>query len=362
MNRSRQKAYLTGMNGSYSTDNVKGMNELADTNGFNGSSTSGYVGTYNMAYRGGMTGNMLLGQPDYKNQNNMLHNNVGERVLMEQVMDYKLIIDASLKDYSRKPEPFKFVVKFNGIEPKKKDISYTYNNITYSYPKYVADDIVEEIIDKKTGEVIDTITTAGFIGDTDVVIDRVFKNIKSICINSLIMPKYISYITDSSSSDIGGYVSDGVKLAKSNYKYLLLKIDELENNRCFSNNKAYGNQSFIMKLDDDLCCHNNIWVPISNSMIIYPDSNLMTLSRLTVEICDDKGNRLYPTLDGNKHDFFNEYQTLIDTQIKSNSPPTLSIINRLNSLKEITDHISPELCLSLNIVTAQINTNTQYRQ
>ena len=37
---------------------------------------------------------------------------------------------------------------------------------------------------------------------------------------------------------------------------------------------------------------------------------MRTLDKLTVEICDDKGKRLCPTLDGKKHDFFEEYMTI----------------------------------------------------
>jgi len=332
MNQSRQKAYLTGMNGGYKTDKIKGMNELADTNGFNGTSETGYVGTYNVAYKGGMMGNVLLGQPDYRNQDNFLHNNVGEKVLLEQTFEYKLFIDATFKDYSKKPDPFKFVVKFNGTEPKTENTTISLNDIHYSYPNYLE-------------------------GDTDVVMDRVFKNIRSVTINSLIMPKNIAYKTEYD----GSYTPDGPRLSTSKYKYLILKIQELENNRCFSNNKAYGKESFIMKMDDDLCHHNNIWIPISGSRIIYPDSNLMTLNRLTVEICDDRGSRLMPTLDGIAHDFFKEYRELIDVMREDSYELSQTDVTKLISLKDIVEHIAPELCLTLNIAGAQLNTNTQYR-
>ena len=78
MNWTRQKAYLTGEMGSYPTDSVRGVNgvnnikgnsELSDTNGFIGS--VGRSGSnYQKAYIGGMDGSMIMGPPDYNNQNN----------------------------------------------------------------------------------------------------------------------------------------------------------------------------------------------------------------------------------------------------------------------------------------------------
>jgi hypothetical protein len=383
MNYSQQKAYLTGANGKYTTDTVKGISELADTNGFNGSMSSGYVGTYNMAYRGGMMGHMLMGKPDYTNKDDILHNNVGENILLEQIIDNKLFIDTSIRDYSKSSNPFKFVVKFNGIEAKTTDIGILIDGTdSYTYKKYIK-------------------------GDTDVVMDRVFKNIKMVQINNLIMPNYIDYTSnsDGSYSKVGGGT-----LAKSKYKYLILKISELSNNRCFSNNKAFGKECFFMKMDDEICCFNHRWIPSGNATTVYPDSNLQTINRLTIEICDDKGNVLNTTLDGEKYDFFKEYNELLDT-IKlvinpsydktdpfyvgnTQIPPsrrnryqndtsdntrdenknlidsilsgdysdslTTNVINRLESLRNIIDHMSPELHLTFSIIGPQIDTMANY--
>lgn len=341
MNRSRQRAFLTGANGSYSTDTVKGSNELADTNGFNGSMDSGYVGSYNNgSYKGGMNGSVFIGQPDYSNPGDILHNNVAERVLLEQVLDNKLFIDTSIRDFSKSPEPFRFVVKFNGTEAKTVDESVTLNGESFSYSRYLS-------------------------GDTDVVMDRIFKNIKVVAINNLILPNHIVYKTN---EEDGSYETVGGKLAKTNYKYLILKIAELSNNRCFSNNKAFGKESFIMKMDDEVCHHNHRWIPVSNASLVYPDSRLMIINRLTVEICDDKGVRLCPKLDGENHDFFGEYRRLIDkinTLQEDGSKRALkeieSLIPRLRSLKDITQYLAPELHITFGVLEPQVNTIPQYR-
>ena len=385
MNYSQQKAYLTGANGKYTTDSVKGISELTDTNGFNGSTQSGYVGTYNMAYRGGMIGHMLMGRPDYTNKDNLLHNNVEEQILLEQIIDNRLFIDTSIRDYSKSSNPFKFVVKFNGIEAKTTDIGILIDGVdSYTYKKYIK-------------------------GDTDVVMDRVFKNIKMVQINNLILPNYIDYISDSD----GSYTKvGGGKLAKSKYKYLILKISELSNNRCFSNNKAFGKECFFMKMDDEICIFNYRWIPSGHGTIVYPDSNLQTINRLTVEICDDQGNVLNTTLDGEKYDFFKEYnelldsikliinpaydktnpfyigttkldtttlrkkrcqddvsndmydenKNLIDSILSGNYSELLTsqVINRLKSLRNIIAHMAPELHLTFSTIGPQIDTMTNY--
>jgi hypothetical protein len=338
MNISRQKAYLTGSNGSYSTDNIKGTSELMDTNGFNGSLDTSYVGNYNNSYKGGMNGSVLLGQPDYTNPGNILHNNVGDRVMGEQIFDHKLFIDSSIRDYSRSPDPFKFMIKFNGIEAKTENVYVIIDGETYSYPRYLE-------------------------GDTDVVMDRIFKNIKSVVINTLLLPIFIDYKTN----EDGSYSPTGLKLSKSAFKYLILKIDELTNNRCYSNNKVFGKESFIMKMDDEICIFNHRWIPISNN-VCYPDSRLKFIDRLTVEICNDKGVRLCPTLDGKNHDFYAEYRKLINKIIllkKSNNSESIltaeRLVPKLNSLKEITQYLSPELHLTFCILEPQVATFPQYR-
>ena len=338
MNRNKQKAFLTGANGSYSTDTVKGSSELADTNGFTGSVDSNYVGNYNNAYKGGINGSVFLGLPDYGNPGDLLHNNVEERVLLEQVLDNKLFIDTSIRDFSKSPEPFKFVVKFNGTEAKTEDVYVMIDGETYSYPKYLS-------------------------GDTDVVMDRIFKNIKIVTINTLFLPRHIMYKTN----DDGSYENVGGKIAKTNYKYLILKIAELSNNRCFSNNKTFGKESFMLRMDDEVCDHNHRWKPTSNANIVYPNSRLQVINRLTVEICDDKGMRLCPTLDGKNYDFFREYRKLIDKIETLQSDGSNSakreieeLTPKIKSLRKITQHIAPELHITLGILEPHINTLPQY--
>jgi hypothetical protein len=343
MNIVRQKAYLTGLNGSYTTDTVKGMSsELSNINGFNGSMDNSYIGDYNYndAYRGGMTGTVLLGQPNYNNPNNVLHNNIGEKVLAEQTFDNKIFIDTSLKDYSKHPEPFKFVVKFTGTEAEIDTISVQISDEKYCYPKYLK-------------------------GDTDIIINgsKSFRNIQCVTINALILPIHVDYKTN----DDGSYQIAGTCLAKAMIKYIVLKINELTNGRCYSNNKNIGPESFIMKMDYDMCVFNQLWIPVYDT-ICYPQSQLKTIDKLSVEICDDKGDRICPKLDGKPYDFFAEYRKLIDKMKElqkmntSESKKKIEILKpKLKSLRDIVAYLPPELHLTFNTYEPQIDTKPQFR-
>jgi hypothetical protein len=340
MNWSQQRVYLKGMNDSKSTDNVRGissLNEITESDNKKQKQEQ-TMGNINTSFLGGMNGTILLSQPDYKNQQNILHNNITERVLNEQIFDNKIFIDSYYRDHLKHKDPFKFTIKFNGIEPKKQPVTITLEDEQFQYHKYSE-------------------------GDTDIVIDRVFRNIKSVSVDALIMPYYLSYKT----AEDGSYEPSGPKLAKSKYKYLVLKINELRNGRCYSNNPALGKESFIMVMDDDICIHNQLWVPIHKS-VAYFDSQLKVVDRLNVEICDDKGEKIYPMLDGKRHDFYADYAKTIDVAINlqnNNTEGSKELLNKLmpklKSLKNITESLSPELHLTFNTIEPQINTLPQYR-
>lgn len=338
MNWSRQKEYMTGANGGYSTDPVKGTSELTDSNAFTGSSASTYAGDYQKSFQGGMIGTMLLGRPDYTNPGNLLHNNVGDRTLLDTIFENKIFIDASLRDYTKQPDPYKFTVKFNGTEPTIEKVSVTVDGDVYCYPVYLK-------------------------GDTDIVFDRIFKNVRSVVVNTLIMPSHIEFTVE----EDGSYTRTNNKLAKSAFKYLVLKINELRNERCFSNNKNLGSESFIMKMDDDLCINGQRWIPIHNT-VAYPESYLKFIDRLNVDICNDRGERLFPKLDGKIHDFYGEYRKLIDTikelqemHSKDAKKKIDTLKPRLMSLKEIVRYLAPELHLTFMTVEPQIDTKPEYR-
>lgn len=57
----------------------------------------------------------LIGHIDYSNKNNLLHNNVHDKVLDENIIEYKIDIDSIDRDITVYPDPFSFVVNFAPI-------------------------------------------------------------------------------------------------------------------------------------------------------------------------------------------------------------------------------------------------------
>jgi hypothetical protein len=373
MNIRNSNAYLTGMGGVYKHSNVRGTSEITDTDGFN-RDFNGVMDndTYKRANQGGINGKVFLDKYNYENPKNNLHNNIGSSVLLEQIMTNKILIDSSFQDHKNNPDPFRFIVKFNGIQPYYEDIcvkfrlgsdsscssslsclycsssssgsscSYSsYNNeYEFSYLKYGSDNVKIN-------------------GDNCVVIDKAFKNVKCVYIDELIMPVSITYKT----TDDGSYKKCH-NLAHNKYKYLILKINELSNNRFFTSNKKMGNEAFIMKADKNICHNNHLWIPIYGS-VCYPLSNLKNIDRLTIEICDDQNKRLVPQLDGVNHDFYADYVDTINyakQKLDNDEEIEIEIINKLNSLKEIIQGIYPEIHLTIDTVEAQINTIPGFRQ
>lgn len=342
MNRRRQAAFLTGKSGGNTTDipnvtdNQPGVYNLNQS--INQNINDMYVGKYPETYSGGINGSMYIDYPNYKNQNVLFHNNVGDNVMDEQIFENRLFIDSSIRDYSKNKykNPFEFEVKFNGKNPKTETINVIVDDNNYSYVTYLT-------------------------GDFTIVFDRSFENLKSTIINSLFLPHAIDYKT----MPDGSYEHSGKGLDRKHFRYILLKVKELKNDRSFSNNPAFDAETFIMKLDDDTCFNHHRWIAMSKN-VSYPNSMPKNIDKLTISICDDRGNVLYPTLDGKKHDFFGEYRNLIDKIIILQKQGNISEIEKLKpkleSLKHITSCLSPELHITLCILEPQISTQPNFGQ
>jgi len=273
--------------------------------------------------------NVLLDSPDYKNQKNTIHNNIGMNVLEKQIFKNVLFIDSEFRDYSIYKNPFNFIVKFNGREPHITNVQAIVDDNIYTYTKYCA-------------------------GDNCVLMDRVFKNIVSITIDTLFMPTNVDYkLVD------GNYVPNDEQLNKFYCKYIVLKINEIANEKHFTNNKKLGSNSFVM-IYDDINGRYGGWIPVVDT-IIYPVSNLKVIDKLTIEICDERGDPFHMTLDGTSYDFYAEYCSLIDKA--RNTPGSITDADkiRLNTLKNITQYMSPELHITFSILEPQINTQPLFR-
>ena len=204
------------------------------------------VSNFNSSYQ---PNTPMIEKIDFKNQNNFLHNNVGDSVFSEYVTEYTIHMDSADRDISLYGNPFKFTVHFN-----------------------------------------DT---------TQPNISRRFKNVKYIRLENIILPKIykISPSTDIAGTfpDASGNVfSSDSTYTLTNEKYLLLKIKELANDRVFSTGNIVKSDTIKIYFDVSLNSYYNSWTTNQNSFV-FSNGNLGNIKRLTFELYDSDGTQLLMT-------------------------------------------------------------------
>jgi hypothetical protein len=286
------------------------------------------MGNFNDVYKGGIDGMTLMGKPDYTNPNYLLHNNVGEFTIKEQTFDHRIFIDSSIRCFTSHPNFFKFDVKFGGNDPTFENKELFYRGEKYNYNRRIS-------------------------GDTTIVIQqKPLKNVRYVNINSLIIPCHFNY----NLLDDGKYEPEcGCEI----FKYIILKIKELSSSYKSSNSQSITPDSFLMKFDDSWGKNFQCWVPIYDSYVAS-SSNLKTINRLSFELCSDTGEILTLRKNGKPFDFYKEYTNMIDELDgkvrKEKYKMTDYEKNKIESLQKIIKISSPEIHLTVNIITPQIDT------
>lgn len=199
----------------------------------------------------------IIDTPDYTNSGKLLHNNLGDKLLNEYLIEYKMHIDSTDRDTSVFQSPFKIKLSFGN-------------------------------------------------DNNSLNIERKFKNIKYISIDSIILPRTISidtqYIstnkniyptgtTFSKNSQTAATATDNMTIL-ANRKYLILKISELTSDQILSTSSLLTRDSILLTPDYSIGLDNVVWVPLHNSKIIYQNSSLSALSYLTFNLYDENGDDL----------------------------------------------------------------------
>lgn len=317
MNKANRERYLTGVNG---PNNIGGVG----INTFNDYSKNGYNNT-----------DTIIGRNDYTTIP-LIHNNLLSNSFNEQTIDHCLFIDSRFRNTgksSNKNEPYFFEIDFGCDLPSSNVCSVEHDGEVYEYNRYVG---------KSTYQ--------------SVLMPYKYDNVECLTIDTLIMPIFLDYVT----LEDGTIENTGQRLSRKE-RYLVLKIKELRSQRKVSNNPKIGEDAFIMKLDEDYCHFNEMYVPIHNKVSFF-ESNLKSLDKLTIEVCDKNGCRLESTLDGNYvnfnklyHDAVKEMKELKKTGC-TNEERLNCLENRLKSLRDIVECIDPQLHLTVYTIEPQLST------
>jgi hypothetical protein len=225
-------------------------------------------------YNNGFAPNsQIIERTDFKNHGNVLHNNLGNSLFAENIIEYQLWIDSVDRDISMYPNPFKFITTFGGAG---------------------AQSINKKTISKNNSSGNQTVSNEKiyFKGSAGPIIDRKFKNVKYIKLDHVILPKSTVFNLDQS---FNVEVASNAQYHLEKYRYLIVKIREIASEFTFSTNSIIGNDSFIIYKDS--CCGNNstMWCPEGSGSKIYLNSALGNLDRLSLTIMDPKGNVLAVT-------------------------------------------------------------------
>lgn len=277
---------------------------------------------YNHAY---MKGTTIIDKHDTKYKGGLIHDNVSDILMAEHIVEYTIHVNSADRDYSTYSNPFNFTVIFGGIGQtigKKFKPNGTFEQTVYA-------------------------------GQPKPKITRKFKNIKYIKLNHVIVPKTNIIEKISGTDDEYEYSFGDVdtELA-SNYKYLILKIKDLGNNKVLSTNDFITDDCYILYPDKVMGLNHYMWLPTATSRI-FQNSNLISIDRLVFELMDDEGNLLFVLdSDGNRVNTKNLLNTFIES--KEEGDPILKCVQKIHKVMQI------DLELTFGIVENELATNVKY--
>lgn len=331
----------------------------------------------------------IIGKTNFSNTSNTVHNNLHDNLLTEYISEYHINIDSDDRKIEAYPDPFNYTVTFNSSG------KMVYSSIRRKNGDFSGFDNIE-------------------LPETPApVIMRPFKNVKFIKLDHVILSKYNirkytieQHITITNNQinlekttinkhchfpqnkESGCYLclqkencecKNKDKCSKCSkekchtcektlcecsicdkYKFLTLRIKELNNNHIFSTNTETSDNTFILYPDKYINNTFNMWIARYGTCS-FPNSSLHNLNRLSIEFCNNRGERLQTTIIINyiiKINNENNYKICltfgkIDPSIKKKNSNTNKIEFKITDLYNITYWYK----LVFNNILSHINDN-----
>ena len=275
----------------------------------------------------------IIERIDYTNKNNILHNNIGDNVLDEHVVEYRLIIDSIDRDIKIYPDPFSFVVRLNPL----------------------AKSVVQSEINIKNGET--KLIETQFPGEPAPYITKEFVNVKYVKLENVILPQFTKTKIKKTDDGIQIVPDPDSFLITDRYVYLVIK--ELDCDRVFT---TFNTSPRIGKDGTGVTAPNPFAIIIPDKILgqnyyagtpyygskIYKNSMLGNLSRLTIEFYDSCGEKIA------LNDVFN-FEELEEYEFEHNNPlPRSDLRHPQNKRTQVL------ISLIVGVVESQINTQTKF--
>lgn len=259
----------------------------------------------------------VIPQRDIKNHNNVFHNNINDPIVSEIITEYTLHIDSADRNTDVYPNPYTFTVSLGGAGTQ------TINSVTYS-------------------------------GVANPRIDVQFKNIKYVKIKYLTLPRHIVYHCNVSDTfldfDTDMRTTNFKSTILSNYRYLILRIKELGDDKLYSTNDKIRNNCFILYRDSNYYdALNDLWIATQPVKIYYDNQLKNNLNKLTFEI-------LTPDFQEFRLRYINNTSLSNIDYNYINNPQANS-----NFYSQYTPIIQMSMELEFGVCENQINTQKSYR-
>ncbi len=253
----------------------------------------------------------FIPQRETKNTGHMLHNNMNDNVVSEMVSEYTVHIDSIDRDTTIFPNPYKFTVSLGG--PSGQNASQS--------------------------------------GVPNPRIDVNFRNVKYVKLKYLMLPRNINYDRTVDASGNKTYAISSTKpTILANYRYLLLRIKEISNDKLYSTNDVIKNDCFVIYRDSN---YNDamldLWFATQPVKIFY-DSGLKNLTKLTVEILTPDGDELRVLYNGTTKLSFTE----LNNDQSQDTPSS-------NFNTSFYESVQTNMEFELGICENQLNTQKNYR-
>lgn len=265
---------------------------------------------------------------DYTNQNDLLHNNVGDIVLSESIVEYKINIDSLDRDITVFPDPFSFTTTFNNVPS-----------------------IVRSGKSKNHGKEKSYIQ-----GDPMPVLPFDFTNVKFIKLDCAVLPNWSTIVYDEKESKYE-YSTDN---ALVNDRFTSLCIPELRTNRIL-NTANYSNS----RTDEITGYPINPQATFTNifcdrtinrfsfkgypcySNLVYRDISLQNIRKLTLNLQNSCGAKL-------KFEGLLTAKQLEEAKCRGHEIPLTDIRHPLNKHNQVF------YTFTIGVVEGDINNDTQF--
>lgn len=291
----------------------------------------------------------ILDRPNYINQNNLLHNNLGESIIDEHIVEYRINIDSLDRDIKVYPDPFNFTVKFNPATTG-----------------YVKRDVPIDPYNKSKGT---KHIEERFEGNPMPHICRDFRNVKYIRLDCIVLPQRTS--VKSPDDDDDDKKPKPKSKSKQNHdrpndfliddRFVVLRIKELEDDTGITiydtgdSSMRFGpdgqivpyHKPFGIIFPDKLLGRNYYTGTPCNALKTYKNSLLGNLRKMTIEFYDSCGMPI-------KVDGMCTHNDLHNAEKEGNPIPISNPCHPLNKKTQV--HLS----FVVGVVESQLNNNTQF--